>query len=178
MPLECGSRPETPKILVITLEFVNKNCFFADFIVKTHFFVVSPPNSWKFAHYLNWVFFSLHLKIRENPRIFRYEDLCFLVHNLGFEVLTLYIPGYFYTLFVPVGQIYPLSKNRLVSDRRKIFCLLKLFFVKFLKLNILRLWRHENDDDVIKTFYSIQICLNVAKYYFQFGLLLFQRRLW
>ena len=47
--------------------------------------------------------------------------------------LTLYPPGYFYTRFVPV-----VSKNCLVSDRSKIFCLLKLFFVKFLKIDILR----------------------------------------
>ena len=37
--------------------------------------------------------------------------------------LTLYVPGYFYTLFVPMGgKFAPLSKNRLVSDRSKIFC--------------------------------------------------------
>ena len=53
--------------------------------------------------------------------------------------LTLYILGYFYTLFVPGGKFAPLSKNRLVSDRIKIFWLLKLFFVKFLKTNFLRL---------------------------------------
>ena len=31
------------------------------------------------------------------------------------------------------GQICPLSKNSLVSDKSKIFYMLKLFFVKFLK---------------------------------------------
>ena len=36
------------------------------------------------------------------------------------------------------GKFAPLSKNRLVSDRSTIFCLLKLFFVKFLKIHILR----------------------------------------
>ena len=35
VPLECSSRPETPKILLTTLEFVSKNCFFADFAIKT-----------------------------------------------------------------------------------------------------------------------------------------------
>ena len=50
--------------------------------------------------------------------------------------LTLYILGYFYTLFVPGGgKFAPLSKNRLVTDRIEIFWLLKLFFVKFLKIN-------------------------------------------
>ena len=29
--LECNSRPETPKILVITPEFLSKNCFFSRF---------------------------------------------------------------------------------------------------------------------------------------------------
>ena len=37
------------------------------------------------------------------------------------------------------GKFAPLSKNRLVSDRSTIFCLLKLFFVKSLKIHILRL---------------------------------------
>ena len=43
--LECNSRPETPKILVITPELVSKNCFFVDFAVKTVCFVVSSQNS-------------------------------------------------------------------------------------------------------------------------------------
>ena len=46
--------------------------------------------------------------------------------------LTFYLLGYFYTLFVPEGgRICPLSKNCLVSDKSKILCLLKQFFVKF-----------------------------------------------
>ena len=69
--------------------------------------------------------------------------------------LILYIPSYFYTLFVPGRQICPISKNRLVSDRSKIFGMLKLFFVKFLKIKILRFWRHANNDDVIKTSKSL-----------------------
>ena len=108
--------------------------------------------------------------------------------TLGSCVLTLYKPGYFHPLFVPGGggKFAFLSKSRLVSDRSKIFYLLKLFFVKFLKINILKLWLHEDDDDIIKTsckskpvspYSSMQICLNVAKYDFQFELLLFQRHL-
>ena len=85
------------------------------------------------------------------------------------EYLTLYIPDYFYILFVPGrgGKFTPLSKNRLVSDRIEIFCLLKLLFVKFFKINF---W----GCDVTKTmmtsskpenpYNSMQICLNVAKY--------------
>ena len=33
--LECKSSPETPKILLITLKFVSKNCFFVDFAMNT-----------------------------------------------------------------------------------------------------------------------------------------------
>ena len=66
------------------------------------------------------------------------------MHCKSYDVLsslTLYIPGYFYTLFVPGGggKFAPLSKDRLVSDRIEIFCLLMLFFVKFLKINFLSL---------------------------------------
>ena len=46
--------------------------------------------------------------------------------------LTLYLPGFFYTLFVHGGgKFAPLFKNRLVSDRSNIFCLLKLFLLNF-----------------------------------------------
>ena len=70
VPLECISRPETPKILVITPEIVCTNCFFADFAIRTDFFcgftskfveictfskkrafflVILPQYSWNFA---------------------------------------------------------------------------------------------------------------------------------
>ena len=73
--LECKSSPETPKILLITLKFVCKNCFFADFAMKTDcfcrltpeimklrvyfgtktfIFCFSPQNLWKFARFLRW----------------------------------------------------------------------------------------------------------------------------
>ena len=68
--------------------------------------------------------------------------------------LTLCLLGYFYTLFVPErGKFAPLPKNCLLSDRSEIFCFLKLFFVKFLKIIILRCWRHENN--VVKTSKSL-----------------------
>ena len=41
--LESKSRPETPNILIIALEFVSKNCFCL-------VFVDSPRNSWNFAY--------------------------------------------------------------------------------------------------------------------------------
>ena len=63
VPLECSSRPETPKILVITPEFVSKNCFFAVFAIKTY-------------HY--YFLGGLHPRIRGNSRIFRDEDLFFV----------------------------------------------------------------------------------------------------
>ena len=37
MPPECSSRPETPKILIITSKLVSKNRSFADSTVKTFF---------------------------------------------------------------------------------------------------------------------------------------------
>ena len=63
------------------------------------------------------------------------------VRNVIQMALTLYLPGYLYTIFLPGegGKFALLSKNRLVSDRSKILCLLKLFFVKFLKTTLLRL---------------------------------------
>ena len=39
VPLECSSRLETPKVLIITPEFVSKNCCFADSAVKNFLFV-------------------------------------------------------------------------------------------------------------------------------------------
>ena len=41
--LESNSRPKTPKILVITPEFVGKNCFFIDFAIKTVCFCGFTP---------------------------------------------------------------------------------------------------------------------------------------
>ena len=75
--------------------------------------------------------------------LFRCQVIQPMQFTWGWEqkvTLTLYILGYFYTVFVPGGggKFAPLSKNRLVSDRSKIFCMLKLFFVKFLKIKILR----------------------------------------
>ena len=57
----------------------------------------------------------------------------------------------------------PLSKNQLVSDKSKIFWLLKLFFVTFLNRNILRLSLHENNDDIIKTSKFLQEHANLSK---------------
>ena len=39
VPLECSSRLETPKVLIITPEFVSKNRCFADSAVKNFLFV-------------------------------------------------------------------------------------------------------------------------------------------
>ena len=41
--LECKSRPKTLKILVITLNFVSKNCFFVDFAINTNCFCGLTP---------------------------------------------------------------------------------------------------------------------------------------
>ena len=89
--LKRRSRPETPKILLITPEFVSKNCFFADFAIKTFFcmwfqprirgfshifwdadlFWSSPQTSQKFAQFLMlrpFLFFDLHPRISGNSR--------------------------------------------------------------------------------------------------------------
>ena len=63
---ECKSRPETPNILVIALEFVSKNCCFA-------VFMHSPKNSREFACILGrrpFFSFGLHLRIREKSHDF------------------------------------------------------------------------------------------------------------
>ena len=41
--LECKSSPETPKLLLITLKFVSKNCFFVDFAMNTDCFCGLTP---------------------------------------------------------------------------------------------------------------------------------------
>ena len=56
------------------------------------------------------------------------------------QKLTLYLRAILHPICTGEGgKFAPLSKNRLVRDRSKIFCMSKLFFVKFLKINILRL---------------------------------------
>ena len=50
VPLECSSRLETPKLLIITPKFVSKNRSFADSAMKIFFFC----------------FFGLHSRIRRN----------------------------------------------------------------------------------------------------------------
>ena len=86
MPLECSSRPETLKILVTTPEFVSKNCFFADFAINTHFFVVPPWKSWKFIHFFEMKTFFFSVFTQEFVEI-RPKKLCFLVHTLEFGAL-------------------------------------------------------------------------------------------
>ena len=91
VPLKCSSRSETPKMLVITPEFVCKNSFFVDFVMSTHFsawfyprtrrnshtfwdedllfsFWSSPQHSWKSVHISKrrlFFFFGLYPRIRE-----------------------------------------------------------------------------------------------------------------
>ena len=95
--LECKSSPETPKILLITLKFVSKNCFFVNFAMNTDcfcgltpeimklrvcfgtktfilFFCFSPQNSWKFARFLRWK--TEFVKMRA---LFQMKTLFFLV---------------------------------------------------------------------------------------------------
>ena len=79
MPLECSSRPETLKKLVITPEFVSKNCCFADFAIKTLFLWFHPKICWNLRIFLGWrSFFGLHPRIPKNSHIFGDEYLFFL----------------------------------------------------------------------------------------------------
>ena len=72
VPLKCSSRSETPKILVITPEFVSKNCFFADFVIKI-------------------LFLWFHPKIRKNSRIFLRWRAFFFVFTPEFMKIRAYI---------------------------------------------------------------------------------------
>ena len=49
--LECKSSPETPKILLIILKFVGKNCFFVDFAMTTDCFCGLTPEIMKLRVY-------------------------------------------------------------------------------------------------------------------------------
>ena len=79
--------PETPKILVITPEFVSKNCFFVDFAaIKTVCVFGISPEFIKICIYFgiktfffltftldfveNRTVFEMNTRIRENSRIF------------------------------------------------------------------------------------------------------------
>ena len=93
--LECNSRLETSKILVITPGFVSKNCFFANFAIKifNFFFGLHPEIREKSRIFCNkdlflffiLFYFGLRPWIRGSSRILRDKDLCFLVYTLEFD---------------------------------------------------------------------------------------------
>ena len=67
-----GSRLETPKMLVITPEFVSKNCFFVDFVINTVCFCGFSPEFMKISAYFGIIivfFCGLHLRIRGNLHV-------------------------------------------------------------------------------------------------------------
>ena len=74
--LECKSSPETPKILLITLKFVSKNCFFVNFAMNTDCFCGLTPEIMKLRVYFGtktfilFYFFAFHLRIRGNSHDF------------------------------------------------------------------------------------------------------------
>ena len=77
--MECSSRLETPKILIITPEFVSKNRSFADSAVKTFF-----------------CFFGLHSRIRGNklfvpPQKIIYASPVTLLWRQTFKFLSLFV---------------------------------------------------------------------------------------
>ena len=57
--LECKSSPENPKILLITLKFVSKNCFFVDFAMNTDCFCGLTPEIMKLRVYFGTKTFIL-----------------------------------------------------------------------------------------------------------------------
>ena len=96
--LECKSSPETPKILLITLKFVSKDCFFVDFAMNTDCFCGLTPEIMKlrvdfgtktfilfyfllFTSELEEIctIFVMEARICENASTFSDEDLVFLV---------------------------------------------------------------------------------------------------
>ena len=91
VPLKCSSRPETLKILVVTLEFVSKNCFFADFAIKTLFCGTIPKIVKIRAFFQMKVFFFFLVFTPELVKI-RNENLRFLVHTLEFGALNFLCP--------------------------------------------------------------------------------------
>ena len=125
--LECNSRPETPKILAITLEFASKNCFFVDFAIKTvcvftpefmkilvyfgiktFFFGLLPQISWKLAHFLWWSpeVVKICNFLRWRPFFWSLPQISsnfamntfFLVHTLEFkEIKFSWAPKFVYT---------------------------------------------------------------------------------
>ena len=50
VPLECSLGSETPKILIVNPVFVGKNCFCAEFAMKTFCYWSSPQGSYNYAH--------------------------------------------------------------------------------------------------------------------------------
>ena len=105
---------------------------------------------------MNISFYSLWFDtIGIQTRVYRFNSRRF-IHAIT-DWLTRFVHQAIFTPCLYIGgQICPLFKNCLISDRSKIFCLLKLLFVKFFStINILRLKRHESDDDFIKTSKSL-----------------------
>ena len=83
--LDCNSRPETPKILVIIPEFMSKNCFFVDFAIKTVCFCGFSPEFMKIRIFTSefvefCTFFAMKTRICGTSRIFWDKDLFFDLH--------------------------------------------------------------------------------------------------
>ena len=85
--------PSLPKVLVITAEYLSKNCFFADFAIKTLFFCSFTPEFVEIcaSFEMKTFFFGLHPKFMEISD----GDLCFIVHTFKFEALNFCAPPKF-----------------------------------------------------------------------------------
>ena len=82
--LKCNSRPETPKILVITREFVSKNCFLVNFAISTVCLCGFIPEFMKIRVYLGTKIFFFSVFTLEFVKIC-VKHLFRLVHTLKFK---------------------------------------------------------------------------------------------
>ena len=94
MPLECSSRPETLKILVVTPEIVSKNLLFCRFCNKDLFFRGSTPEIVEIRAFFEMKTFSLFYFLVFTPKFVAIcdENLRFLVLALKFGALNFLWP--------------------------------------------------------------------------------------
>ena len=120
VPLKCSSRCETLKILASTPDFVSKNCFFADFEIKTLFLRGSTPKIVKIRAFFEMKnFFGGDVFIPEFVEI-REESLCCLVHTLKFGALSCLCP-HPQNLFMPPQSRYPGAGPELHQNSKVFF---------------------------------------------------------
>ena len=108
--LECNSRPETPEILVITQEFVSKNCVFRRFCNDTVCFCGFTPEFMKSCEYIGtktflffFFFLGLHLSVRG---ITHWTPFSFGPHS-RIQIHNVFVPPQIYLCPPPPQLRYP-----------------------------------------------------------------------